>query len=106
MSTPSPIATVDLAVGGMTCASCVARVERKLSRLEGVEASVNLATETAHLTLTADVDDDTLVGTVLKAGYTATVTRREALPGDPTGTGTPARPGRRDHRRVQRRRSP
>ncbi|MCL3791846.1 HAD-IC family P-type ATPase [Actinomyces sp. 186855] len=92
MSTPSPIATVDLAVGGMTCASCVARVERKLSRLEGVEASVNLATETAHLTLTADVDDDTLVGTVLKAGYTATVTRREALPGDPTGTGTPARP--------------
>ena len=42
MSAPSaPIATVDLAVGGMICVSCVARVEKKLSRLDGVEASVN-----------------------------------------------------------------
>ena len=91
-----PVATVDLAVGGMTCASCVARVEKKLSRLEGVEASVNLATETAHLTLTADVDDDTLVGTVLKAGYTATVTRRESLTEEAASaedqTDAPARP--------------
>ncbi len=90
MNAPSaPIATVDLAVGGMTCASCVARVEKKLSRLDGVEASVNLATETAHLILRCEVDDATLVETVLRAGYTATVTRREALgPGEGTTAGT------------------
>ena len=90
MSAPSaPIATVDLAVGGMTCASCVARVEKKLSRLDGVEASVNLATETAHLILRCEVDDATLVETVLRAGYTATVTRREALgPGEGTTADT------------------
>ena len=40
---------VELAIGGMTCASCSARIERKLNRLEGVEASVNLATERAHV---------------------------------------------------------
>ena len=92
MNAPStPTATVDLAVGGMTCASCVARVEKRLGRLDGVEASVNLATETAHLTLTREVDDATLIATVLRAGYTATVTRREALrPEEPPTEGATA----------------
>ena len=40
---------VDLAIGGMTCATCAGRVERKLNRMPGVEASVNFATETAHV---------------------------------------------------------
>ena len=75
----APVATVDLAVGGMTCASCVARVEKKLNKLDGVDASVNLATESAHVTLTRDVTDDELVGAVARAGYTAQVTDREEL---------------------------
>ncbi|WP_084355346.1 heavy metal translocating P-type ATPase [Actinomyces radicidentis] len=75
----APVATVDLAVGGMTCASCVARVEKKLNKLDGVNASVNLATESAHVTLTRDVTDDELVGAVARAGYTAQVTDREEL---------------------------
>jgi Cu+-exporting ATPase len=72
--------SVDLLVGGMTCASCVARVEKKLNRLDGVEASVNLATASARVTFDpALVDETTLVETVEKTGYTA------ALPsaGDP-----------------------
>lgn len=66
--------TVDLAVGGMTCAACVARVEKKLSRLDGVTATVNLATESAHVVLTEPVSDEKLLATVAAAGYTAEVT--------------------------------
>ncbi|WP_136312930.1 HAD-IC family P-type ATPase [Actinomyces procaprae] len=77
-----PLVTVDLAVGGMTCASCVARVEKKLSKLDGVEASVNLATESARVTLTAPVSNEELVNAVARAGYTATVTDRIELRAD------------------------
>src|SRR5665647_1349355 len=74
---PLPIGTIDLAIGGMTCASCVARVEKKLNKVPGAEALVNLATETARVTLTEDVDVATLVAAVESAGYTARVTRRD-----------------------------
>ncbi len=60
----------------MTCASCVARVEKKLNKVEGVHAVVNLATERAHVELSEDVDDDALVAVVEKAGYGATPIRR------------------------------
>jgi Cu+-exporting ATPase len=64
--------SVDLLVGGMTCASCVARVEKKLNRLPGVEASVNLATASARVSYDpAQVDESTLVETVERTGYTA-----------------------------------
>ena len=97
----APIGTVDLAVGGMTCASCVARVEKKLGKLDGVTASVNLATESAHIVLTRDVSDDELIATVARAGYTAAVTgrttarpdadaRQQAGPGEAAGSGAPA----------------
>ncbi|WP_172120613.1 heavy metal translocating P-type ATPase [Actinomyces faecalis] len=76
-TTTAPLGTVDLAVGGMTCASCVARVEKKLSKLDGVQATVNLATESAHVTLTKEVSDDELVAAVARAGYTAQVTGRQ-----------------------------
>ncbi|RPF23278.1 heavy metal translocating P-type ATPase [Myceligenerans xiligouense] len=66
---------VELAVEGMTCASCVARVERKLNKVEGVEATVNLPLESAHVVLSADVDDAVLVKAVEAAGYQARVTR-------------------------------
>jgi len=77
-TTPEPGAThslaqADLAVGGMACASCVARIERKLGKLEGVEsAGVNLATERAHISFDpARVTLPDLVRTVEAAGYTA-----------------------------------
>ena len=63
---------VDLLVGGMTCASCVGRVERRLNRLEGVRASVNLATASAAVDYDpASVSVDELVRTVERTGYTA-----------------------------------
>jgi Cu+-exporting ATPase len=63
---------VDLAIGGMTCASCANRVERKLNRLDGVSASVNLVTEIARITAGDQVSDADLIRTVETTGYTAT----------------------------------
>jgi P-type Cu+ transporter len=68
-----PVAVLDLAVGGMTCASCVARVEKKIRKIPGADAVVNLATETARVELTDDVDTGAIVKAVESAGYTATV---------------------------------
>lgn len=76
-STSASHGSVDLSVGGMTCASCVARVEKKLNKVAGVNASVNLATESAHVELSAPVDPQQLVAVVEKAGYSATVTNVE-----------------------------
>jgi P-type Cu+ transporter len=68
---PGP-AHVDLLVGGMTCASCVGRVEKKLNRLDGVRASVNLATASASVDYDpATVDEETLLRTVERTGYSA-----------------------------------
>jgi Cu+-exporting ATPase len=63
--------TIELAIGGMTCASCAARVEKKLNRMDGVTASVNYATEKARVTYTGLVTPDALVATVEATGYTA-----------------------------------
>lgn len=76
-STSASHGSVNLSVGGMTCASCVARVEKKLNKVAGVNASVNLATESAHVELSAPVDPQQLVAVVEKAGYSATVTKVE-----------------------------
>ena len=98
-----PLATLTMSVGGMTCASCVRRVERKLGKLDGVKAEVNLATESARITLTAPHSDEELEAVVNAAGYHGTVTSRsEAATADgaPTAgdsasgdTGTPTQPG-------------
>ncbi|ROR72729.1 heavy metal translocating P-type ATPase [Bogoriella caseilytica] len=72
------IAEVDLAVEGMTCASCVRRVEKKLAKVPGAHPLVNLATESAHVRLEGPADAETLdalVGAVDSAGYGARVTR-------------------------------
>ncbi|MFA7761347.1 heavy metal translocating P-type ATPase [Streptomyces sp. NRRL S-448] len=66
-----PIAAVELSIGGMTCASCAARIEKKLNRMDGVEASVNYATEKARVSYTGDVQVADLIATVVKTGYTA-----------------------------------
>ncbi|QJT06047.1 cadmium-translocating P-type ATPase [Streptomyces asoensis] len=65
------LVTTDLTVGGMTCAACVTRVEKKLGKLDGVTATVNLATGRARVSHPADIGPDELVATVEKAGYTA-----------------------------------
>lgn len=62
---------VELAIGGMTCASCAARIEKKLNRMEGVEASVNYATEKAGVTFAEGVSVDDLIATVEATGYSA-----------------------------------
>ncbi|MHA7285605.1 heavy metal translocating P-type ATPase [Arthrobacter sp. MDT3-44] len=64
---------VELSIQGMTCASCVARVERKLGKLDGVEASVNLPLESAVVRVPASVSDQDLIDTVVATGYGASV---------------------------------
>ena len=74
--------TVELEIGGMTCASCAARVEKKLNRIDGVRASVNYATEKAVATVPDGVTVDDLVRTVEATGYTAhPPARRQARAG-------------------------
>ncbi|MEH0470416.1 heavy metal translocating P-type ATPase [Streptomyces sp. B21-097] len=68
---PGPTAEVELIVGGMTCASCAARVEKKLNRMDGVTATVNYATEKAKVSYPAGVEVADLIATVVKTGYTA-----------------------------------
>jgi P-type Cu+ transporter len=62
---------VELQIGGMTCASCAARIEKKLNKIEGVTASVNFATEKARVDYVGDVSTDRLLAAVEQAGYTA-----------------------------------
>lgn len=64
---------VELDIQGMTCASCVGRVERKLGKIEGVEALVNLPLESARITVPQDVSDEILISTVESAGYKASL---------------------------------
>src|SRR5437764_606632 len=62
-----------LAIGGMTCASCAARIQKKLNKLDGVTAAVNFATETARVTYPGTVSPGELISVVEQAGYTAAV---------------------------------
>ncbi|CAL9534186.1 heavy metal translocating P-type ATPase [Streptomyces sp. enrichment culture] len=65
------LSEVELLIGGMTCASCAARVEKKLNRMEGVTATVNYATEKARITYPPGVEVADLITTVVRTGYTA-----------------------------------
>ena len=69
--TTSDVASVELEIGGMTCASCAMRIEKKLNRLDGVTATVNYATEKAKVTAPAGFDTALLIAEVEKTGYTA-----------------------------------
>ena len=64
-------ADFEFAIGGMTCAACAARVQAKLNKVDGVTATVNLATERAHVTAPAHVSAQQLVAVVEAAGYSA-----------------------------------
>ncbi|WP_313544876.1 heavy metal translocating P-type ATPase [Leifsonia aquatica] len=97
MTAVESLARVDLAIEGMTCASCVARVEKRLGRVEGVTATVNLATERASALVPADLDVAALVAEVEKAGYGARVLHdeRDASAGSGPDDAGEARDGRR-----------
>ncbi|MFE9415959.1 heavy metal translocating P-type ATPase [Streptomyces griseofuscus] len=69
--TPGTASEVELLIGGMTCASCAARVEKKLNRMDGVSATVNFATEKAKVSYGTGVEVADLIATVVKTGYTA-----------------------------------
>src|SRR5215468_2243642 len=86
------MSATDLVIGGMTCASCAARVEKKLNKLDGVTATVNLATETARVSFPDVLTVADLIAVVERTGYTA------ALPAPPeagAGQGDAAAPRRR-----------
>src|ERR1700730_16707018 len=92
------VRSAELTIGGMTCASCAARVEKKLNKLDGVTATVNFATEKAFVRLHDGVTPDALITAVEQAGYTA------ALPAAPgRRVGSVAVPPRRRHQRTARR---
>ena len=78
-------ANIEFQIGGMTCASCAMRIEKKLNKLDGVEASVNYATEKARITSTGALDPQVLITEVEKTGYTAAL---PAAPEDKTGSGS------------------
>ncbi|MDX3569778.1 cation transporter, partial [Streptomyces sp. ID05-47C] len=89
----SEASQVELRIGGMTCASCAARVEKKLNRMDGVTATVNYATEKARISYPAEVRVADLIATVVKTGYTAeepapppTVPASEEMPAEPSGS--------------------
>jgi Cu+-exporting ATPase len=87
-STTEPLADVELAITGMTCASCANRIERKLNKLDGVTATVNYATEKAKVSYPGSVSTDDLLRTVEAAGYAA------ALPTPPDAPAEDAEPER------------
>jgi Cu+-exporting ATPase len=86
----SAVTEVELAIGGMTCASCANRIERKLNKLDGVTATVNYATEKARVSATAGIDPALLVAQVEAAGYTAELPRPPTTIEDTPDTGDPA----------------
>jgi len=78
---------VELSIGGMTCASCAARIEKKLNRLAGVRASVNFATEKARVSYADGVTPDDLVATVTHTGYSAQLSHDRAATPDTDADG-------------------
>jgi Cu+-exporting ATPase len=82
------MSTTDLVLGGMTCASCATRIERKLNRLVGVTATVNLATETAQVSFPDALTVADLIATVERTGYTAALPPTRGATATGTGTET------------------
>ncbi|MGH3709010.1 MAG: heavy metal translocating P-type ATPase [Pseudonocardiaceae bacterium] len=74
--------SIELSIGGMTCAACAARVERKLNKLDGVHASVNYATEKASVAASAAITVTELITQVERAGYRAAPSEPDQDPTD------------------------
>ncbi|MDP9842073.1 Cu+-exporting ATPase [Streptosporangium lutulentum] len=81
-----PQGTVELSIGGMTCASCANRIERKLNKLDGVTATVNYATEKARVTFDKGIDPQELIAEIERTGYSA------ELPAPPRAEDAPQEP--------------
>ncbi|MFF4550748.1 heavy metal translocating P-type ATPase [Streptomyces sp. NPDC001435] len=90
--TASAPSEVELSIGGMTCASCAARVEKKLNRMDGVTATVNFATEKAKVAYGPGIEVADLIATVVKTGYTAEEPPPPAPPAGDTAEAAPAEP--------------
>jgi Cu+-exporting ATPase len=73
-----PVNSIELEIGGMTCASCAMRIEKKLNKVDGVTATVNYATEKARIEAPAGTDPAELIAVVERTGYTAALPRVEA----------------------------
>ncbi|MEU5165479.1 heavy metal translocating P-type ATPase [Streptomyces mutomycini] len=91
------VTRVELAIGGMTCASCAARIEKKLNRVEGVEATVNYATEKAGVAFAEGISVEDLIATVEATGYTA---RQPAPPRPEPGEADAAAAGQGEDERA------
>lgn len=77
---PAPGSIIELEIGGMTCASCAMRIEKKLNKLDGVVATVNYATEKARITTSKGLDQVALIAEVEKTGYTAALPAAKGSP--------------------------
>lgn len=97
----TPFSVIELVIGGMTCASCAARIEKSLNRIDGVSASVNYALESATVRYSEPVSVEKLITTIQDAGYTAT---RPALSGEAAEPVSAASPGAEDATDALRRR--
>ncbi len=96
LGTPlTPLKGIELEIGGMTCASCANRIEKKLNKLDGVTATVNYATEKAKVTVPEDYDPSLLVQEVEKTGYTAQLPKPKTTA--PAGDTGEAEEPREDH---------
>jgi len=95
--------SVELVIGGMTCASCAARIEKKLNKLDGVTATVNYATEKAKVTYAVPVVPADLVATVEATGYTATLPPPRTSPPGPGVGGDPGAQGPDEASSLRRR---
>ncbi len=95
MSTPTDTRAVDLEIGGMTCAACANRIEKKLNRVDGVTATVNYATEKAHVQAPDGVSPEDLIGVVEATGYTARLPRPAQPAADETVDADPELDDRR-----------
>ncbi|WP_327432893.1 heavy metal translocating P-type ATPase [Streptomyces sp. NBC_01236] len=97
----APAHSVDLAITGMTCASCAARIERKLNKLPGVSASVNFATAHARVGYPEDLSPQDLIATVKATGYGASLPAPPASAQEGASTADAAGPGTEEERHVR-----
>ncbi len=93
---------IELDIDGMTCASCVARIERTLGKLEGVDAQVNLPLERAYVTVSAGTTDQQIIDTVNATGYTAHLTTRLNAAARDAANSVEARPAAADRKLARR----
>lgn len=99
-ATEPTVGHVELQIAGMTCASCAARIEKKLNKLDGVSATVNYSTEKAYVDYRGDVSPEQLVASVEEAGYTAALPKPAHVGDDEVETAAAEDPSRELRQRL------